>query len=103
MEEHHGQGRAAAPQEPLTPWRAAGALAALALALPPLVMAAVVVDSLGPWRAQATAQAQRRAASVHASTLALTPSGRPPRQGAGSHPAVSRAHGPALSQPVEAP
>lgn len=104
MEVHHGQrGDHEAPREALSPWRAASALALLALALPVVVLLVVLVDSLGPWRAQQMARIQRQAAAATLDALATSPSGRPPRQGPAPHPAISRAHSPALSRPGGAP
>ena len=44
--------------------------------------------------AEAGAETAALVSRIGGTHLALTPSGRPPREGPGSHPAVDRRHGP---------
>ena len=81
----------ASPGDRLAAW-----LAGLALALPVIVLVAIGVHAI--WLAGSDPLSRPPLAAIAAELgqLSLTPAGRSPRDGPGSHPAVDRRHSPLL-------
>lgn len=75
----------------------ASGLAAASALLPLLVAGGILIDGASP--ARHIERARELAARLGLMTPAVTPSGRPPREGPWSHPAIDRRHSPRL--PVE--